>query len=1143
MAPTERQREAITRHDMSMVVTAGAGTGKTFVLVEKYLHLIEDQGYRLRDVLALTFTDKAAAEMKERVRATVADRLEKDPYSKVWKEASEELVIAPVMTFHSFCSQILREFAIEAGLDPGFTILDEGQALAVRREALDTLIRRPSAAVHDTLVRVLTMVDKYSLSAILDAVSDNYPFFLAFFSRICEDPEEVLSEWIVFLDSVREPAIKEFFSDRDITGAIYDLIRFGDIYEGSEDTAVTYLAKVRPALLDLTPDSPPEVLSEAADLFLSIRPPGRIGSQKVWDKDDLAWFRNAKKLLTEALEKYSPYFSLTLDPESEFTRLSIRFFQDLSLVAGSYMDLVSSLKKKESGVDFGDLIRLTKQFLITNPELVATHIRPRWRYILVDEFQDTDPAQFDIITAIIGDLTPDTRGLFIVGDPKQSIYLFRNADVTRFKEAQHRILSDCHGGVINLDVSFRSSREVIGCVNYLFGSIFSSAEKAWEFGYEPIQISEGRKGSKGSVRILLPGKAETGSSRSETKEIEAGMVADLVHEIVSTGALVIADRDGQQRTAGYGDIAILIERRTHLARYTMALSRKETPYYVHGGIGFYSRQEIYDIYNILSFLLRPFDDAALYGVLRSPYFCLSDATLYRIRQTPGQYGERTLLSRLCQYAAGIRSQDGSDEKPSTASPEDEKILRAVTLLQDWQNHAGRESLVLLISRIIRDSSILTIYGAMELGEQQAANLMKLLQIARGRSESGSYGLFEFVRDMTLSINDEEREGEAALDTLSKTSVNIMTVHAAKGLEFPVVILPDMGSSKEGSPGPILTGDSPFHVGVKIPNPEDGYEPGDTPVFRALNLIRKEKELAERKRLFYVGTTRARDHLILCGKQPDTIHDIIDRGKNRIDWVCTLFGIDKDTAEQGGIVMFDPDDGAGAIEVQVMTDPDQLTRVWACEEVPRIAPPGELAQRRGTWGREQPAMVMHEDAPVSISRIIACQPDLENTGGDRAEFSCFAPLTPDEIGTLLHQVLSGADIPSVLSRYGVSSDEAVTFCSDIFQRFTENPLISTSTVSYSELSFIAHICGYPVSGRMDRLCQLDDGSWMVIDYKSGNEGGATLQLNIYKRAAEQLLGTSVKMGIYSILTGEMREPDLLSDQELAICIALAVREER
>lgn len=1142
MAPTERQREAITRHDVSMVVTAGAGTGKTFVLVEKYLHLIEDQGYRLRDVLALTFTDKAAAEMKERVRATVASRLEKDPHNKVWKDASEELVIAPVMTFHSFCAQILREFAIEAGLDPGFTILDEGQALAVRREALDALIRRPSAAVHDTLVRVLTMVDKYSLSAILDTVSDNYPFFSTFFSSVCEDTEEVLGEWIRFLDSVREPAIREFFSDQDITGAIHDLIRFGDIYEGREDSAVSYLAKVRPALLDLRPDSPPEVLSEAAELFLSIRPQGRIGSQKVWDKDDLAWLRSAKKLLTEALEKYAPYFSLTLDPESEFTRLSIRFFQELSLVAESYMDLVSNLKKKESGVDFGDLIRLTKQFLTTNPELVATHIRPRYRYILVDEFQDTDPAQFDIITAIIGDLTPETNGLFIVGDPKQSIYLFRNADVTRFKEAQHRILSDCQGGVINLDVSFRSSREVIGCVNYLFGSIFSSTEKAWEFGYEPIQISEGRRGSNGSVRILLPGKAETGSTRSETKEIEAGMVADLVHQIVSTGALTITGRDGQIQTAGYGDIAILIERRTHLPQYTMALSRKETPYYVHGGIGFYSRQEIYDLYNILSFLLRPFDDAALYGVLKSPYFCLSDAVLYQIRQTPGQYGERTLLSRLIQYAGGSLKQDLCDEHPLPDS-EDEKILRAVTLLQDWQKHAGRESLVLLISRIIRDSGILTIYGAMELGEQQAANLMKLLQIARGRSESGSYGLFEFVRDMTLSINDEEREGEAALDTLSKTSVNIMTVHAAKGLEFPVVILPDMGSSKEGSPGSILTGDSPFHVGVKIPDPEDGYEPGETPVFRALNLIRKEKELAERKRLFYVGATRARDHLILCGKQPDTIHDILDRGKNRIDWVCTLFGIDKDTVEQGGIVTFDPDDGDGAIEVQVMTDPNQLTRNWACEEVPRILPPPEFLMRRGTWGRELPGVVKQEQAPISISRIVASQPDVGDKGSDRAEFSCFSPLTPDEIGTLLHQVLSGADISSVLSRYGVSSDETKAFCSDIFRRFTENPLISTTTVSYPELSFIAHISGYPVSGRIDRLCRLKDESWMVVDYKSGNEEGATLQLNIYKRAAEQLLGTTVRMGIYSILTGEMREPDLLSDMELAACIAVAVREER
>jgi len=160
MAATERQNEAITLHDKSMVVTAGAGTGKTFVLVEKYLNLLEQEGLRPGEILALTFTDKAAAEMKDRVRSTITRRLAQDPTNRMMKEAAEEVIIAPIMTFHAFCAQILREFAIEAGLEPGFAILDGGQGITVKKEAFEQLLRKSPADVKDSLIRVLSQVEK-----------------------------------------------------------------------------------------------------------------------------------------------------------------------------------------------------------------------------------------------------------------------------------------------------------------------------------------------------------------------------------------------------------------------------------------------------------------------------------------------------------------------------------------------------------------------------------------------------------------------------------------------------------------------------------------------------------------------------------------------------------------------------------------------------------------------------------------------------------------------------------------------------------------------------------------------------------------------------------------------------------------------
>jgi len=917
MAATERQNEAITLHDLSMVVTAGAGTGKTFVLVEKYLNLIEKEGLRPGEILALTFTDKAASEMKDRVRTTITRRLVEDPKNRMWREAAEEVIIAPIMTFHAFCAQILREFAIEAGLEPSFTILDGGQALALKKEAFELLLRKPPVDVRDSVIRVLSQIEKFRLSEMMLAIDEQYDRYASFLSMAAQNPGEMIEIWKEFLDAIREPEIEKFFANSANTSAIRDLIRLSRKYTNTSDSAVRYLNQVVPFLEKIRDDTPPEILSDVVRGFLAVRPIGRIGSKKNWDETDLLTFREAKADLTASLERALPYFELTIDPESAFTEATFAFYADLVIVSQRYHKIVTDLKKQATALDFADLIRRCKHFLLDNQDIVQKHLRPRYKYIMVDEFQDTDPAQFDIITAITGRLVPGKRGLFIVGDPKQSIYLFRNADVTRFKEAQNRILIDCEGRLTNLDMSFRSSREVIGFVNFLFSSLFASAEKPWEFGYEPLVVSPGRLGCDGSIRILFPPKGNPGSSSTDQKEIEAGMVAEMIHQMVSCQDTWITDNSGTKRPVTYGDIAILLERRTYLTQYILALSRQDTPFYVHGGIGFYSRQEMYDIFNLLSFLLRPYDDDALLGTFRSPYLGLSDQVIHSIKMMKGLPRGTTLFKRLTQYIT---------EKPD--DPAIDALRRAKTLLDNWLSCTGRIPITRLIQKILVESGMLTVYGALSMGEQQVANLEKLIRIVRNRSESGTYGLTDLVSDLTTSISAEEREGEAALDALAQTSVNIMTVHAAKGLEFPVVILPDMGSSREGRAGAILAGDQASLVGVKIPNPDHEYEIEETPVYKGLSLIQKEKEAAERKRLFYVGVTRARDHLILCGKNQGKTYKRIDSSNNRIDWVCNLLDVSGDAIDTGGEISFDPMDGGDPIVIKVYSNPDELTREWA-----------------------------------------------------------------------------------------------------------------------------------------------------------------------------------------------------------------------
>ncbi len=222
--------------------------------------------------------------------------------------------------------------------------------------------------------------------------------------------------------------------------------------------------------------------------------------------------------LNDILKRKSSLFRMTVDPADPLVTGAIDLLGDLSLVYHRYTELVEREKAVLGGLDFEDLILHARQLFLTNEDLVATHFLPRFRYILIDEFQDTDPSQFDIILAIIGIPSPSTDCLFIVGDPKQSIYLFRDADVTRFKAVREIILTQCQGREVHLDTSFRSTKEVIGGANYLFSRLFASAEKPWEFGYEPILVSEARAGDAGSFELLLP---PPGEDSAATKWIEA----------------------------------------------------------------------------------------------------------------------------------------------------------------------------------------------------------------------------------------------------------------------------------------------------------------------------------------------------------------------------------------------------------------------------------------------------------------------------------------------------------------------------------------------------------------------------------------------------------------------------------------------
>ncbi len=1102
MPSTPKQDEAITLHDKSMVVTAGAGTGKTYVLVQKYLDLLATKGVAVPQILALTFTDKAAAEMKDRIRREITSRS-----GPQWEKASEDFLVAPVQTFHSFCAQVLREFPIEAGLEPGFVVLDEQQAARIHSAAFEDLIHtRQDGEVNEALVHVLSITDQYTLRTMLSAMYAKRDRYGLFFDALRNDEGGVMSAWKHEVDTFRDGEIAALQQDISFVFAVRTLLGLASAYEGVDDKAVSFLEGIRPLLAVL--EKPAETAAFcSAGLELSVKKAGNVGSKAAWKGSDLAAFKKYWKTLADILSRRRSLFRMTVAGSDPVITGSVQFFAALAIVFTRYQDLVGNGKAALSGLDFTDLILHARRLFLEQNELVARHFMNRFRYILIDEFQDTDITQFGIILAIIGKPSPATDCLFIVGDPKQSIYLFRDADVTRFREAQEIVTSACKGREVSLDMSFRSTRDVIGFSNILFSRLLASAEKPWEFRYEPVAVN--RKDHAGSVELLLP---PAGDDASATKRNEADLAARKIQSIVIGGLPVyeeLPDHTFVPRPARYGDVAILLEQRTNLPYYIAALSEYGIPFYVHGGTGFYHRQEVCDLLNILSFLEHSHDDISLAGVLRSPYFGVTDAELYQIAQERG----KTLWDKLSAYA-------GNGGTPA----------RAFGLLSSWQQCAGRVTLVALLRKILAESGVYTVYAALPAGEQILANIEKLVGMARNREEAGPYGLPDFTADIRMAMEEDEREGEAPLDALAADAVNIMTVHAAKGLEFPVVVVPDMGAGFPARYPPVMIGDNPLVAGIKVPDPAADFEMAESAVLLMLREQQKQKERAERKRLLYVALTRARDHLIMSGTAPDDPGLPFDLAKSRIEWIFTALGITPDAVAAGGLDLALPD-GTGSVRLAIVSDPAAIPAIAGRVEPSLIVVPEECAGKTGTRKEPEYNPGTARVKPVSVSELE------KESGKSFVKSPAREPVVPKFLpgvhgtirGTIIHEVLRGRDAATVLKEYGEFSDEHLRQCGEIVSKFFASDLMKRVKRSYCEVPFVITWEGKHVNGKIDRLVELDDGSWVVIDYKSevfGPEEYAAVaeeyrvSMTVYCEAARQLVaGKNVAGFLYFVETGE------------------------
>ena len=829
MLTPHQQRTLADNHHIS--VTANAGSGKTRVLVERYLNILIEGKAEVAEVVALTFTDKAASELKRRVAERIARELgdrPARPRAARLEAIRNQLSLAAILTIHAFCARILREHPVEAGIDAAFGVLEGIDRRTLLHECIADAFSAalgPGAFLRPQLSALLGDFGKRGVTRIVEAMvhkRDQLGRLTGEDGLYRLDDEDIINRWSTELSEHLSTAL-------DDPGLHSDLECLLDAAAGKGAAEARAWYSRFSQTRDLRERGTAcralfgSMVKKDGGLYRSFSGEGHIEER----------YEAQVRRLAEWRKRNFPLLPLAGEPEAveRVHRALLGRTRVLLAVAGDALDRYERQKRDHGVLDFDDLLIRTKMLL--GGEAVRAGLSRRFRYVMVDEYQDTDLLQYEILLPLLDRLA--SGNLFIVGDPKQSIYGFRNADVRVFERTKQDI-SRAAGpdAEIILGESFRPLRDLAAFVNLVFSNLMgedesgSGAPAINAVRYDPL-IRARDNDAPGRVELLLSG-ADRGIP-------EGDLIAARILRLLDDGTTVYG-ADEAPRRVRYGDVALLLRSRSSLPAIEDALIRFQIPYAVSAGVGYFQTQDVYDFYGLFRFILNPAEDLALAGILRSPFFDVSDAQLFDLCVGSA---EGSLWERLRRAAA-------------VSSPPP-PIARAVATLEEALERGLRIPVPELIAWFVRQTHVHAKAAGTVRGDQALANLEKLQRMARRHEALGFTNLYDFVRRLSRLIDEEEREGQGEIES-REDAVQVMTVHAAKGLEFPVVILPGLQRK-------FRYDDEPFideRLGIGFSGRDE--ERAGTPLVWHLEQQSRARTLAEEKRIFYVGCTRARDVLLL-----------------------------------------------------------------------------------------------------------------------------------------------------------------------------------------------------------------------------------------------------------------------------------------
>jgi len=1061
---TPAQRLAVKGTGKNILVSAGAGTGKTRVLVERFLHLVTSGEALVTEILALTFTDKAANEMKSRIQ----QRLK----AMGMERARRDLESAYISTFHAFASRLLKQHPVEAGVDPDFSVMAGEEAEMLKEKSLDTAL------------------------------------------EICCREERKIFELLVTYGekTVRGGVLKMFQAARDEGKTLLEFF-------GSQPGP---LAETEGPL---DPGRLTRLFEEAGERDL-VREWERFSSRPDWDwtmaSDFRAWSRNfgrrggksRKEIWKEISDLTKRYGGFRLDALARPLR------PHLEKIAVCFEAQYEAAKKEAACLDFDDLQARLLWFL-RKPDAPCRKLRERYRqifkHIMVDEFQDTNRLQLEIV-----ELCSGGANLFLVGDFKQSIYGFRNAEPGLFWEKARLYRDGKEGVLIPLTRNFRTQGKVLDFINAFF-------EKLWEEDGLPFEALEADiPGNEAPEAELMVTSLEDEESMAHARMREAKRIAERIESLHDEGV-------------AYGEIAVLLQAMTSSGIYEQALKQAGIPYFVVSGRGFYHQPEIRDMMSLLACLENPLADIPLAAVLRSPFFQISDDSLFWLAHHAKAEDENAPLYGAVQKVRDI---------PEIPESEKQKISRFREILTEFISEKEKLRISELLDKILDRTAYELSALAHPQGIRRFANLRKLVNLAREQEARDLCSLGDFLKRVRGFENREIREAEAQVEAEeSGRVVRILTVHGAKGLEFPVVFVADLAYQWQSSESNWLVAQSGLGYGFQIMNPGTS-EPESPLTWTRIKEVRDAREKEEWKRLFYVAVTRAQSRLILSGvhkekkKPKENFRDMA----SWMDWIMAC--------REGLPLRLQ---GAGKDGVRILKKRPALAETKdfkvLLQNTGKEIPPGMMGSKTDARkiGAEAAALLTSRptkeirlaraiDLPVSAYALFTRRPedywrvyevgqrapDVPREEEEKEPFPEEPPFGAGaaDFGTAMHRILEKADFredpEKVFDRWGRFyfrrfSAEEIQEARGILNHFYKTPLVRrlrTAKRIYRELPFMLHERHGLVQGVLDLVYQDSGDGWHLVDYKTAEgderkmkESGYETQMLFYAHAVSEILGIS------------------------------------